>query len=174
MYKVRDLPQGELALCYVKGDAAYFTTRRLGEQWGDDWSDAPYEHNSGEPYEWLKRDQAVFLDESGHEVRRSLGSTTVGLKFLRREPLPESEQDPHWDIVKVMFEAGLMRPSDGHLNSPFSVEQINAGAIAWLRSPSYEEAQVIIPAGSTLWRFVELIGEAGGCVFMEIENPNAP
>ena len=38
-------------LCYVCGPWAYFTTRELGEQWGDDWNDAPYEHNAGRPYD---------------------------------------------------------------------------------------------------------------------------
>jgi len=39
-------------LCYVSGDWAYFTTQDVTEQWGDDWNDAPYEHNAGRPYEY--------------------------------------------------------------------------------------------------------------------------
>jgi len=39
------------ALCYVDGSKAYFTTAPLDKQWGDDWNDAPYEHNAGTPYE---------------------------------------------------------------------------------------------------------------------------
>lgn len=39
-------------LCYVDGPWAWFTTRELSEQWGDDWDDAPYEHNSGGPYRY--------------------------------------------------------------------------------------------------------------------------
>ena len=42
----------EYMLCYIEGDSAYFTTCPLGEQWGDDWNDVPYEHNAGRPYEW--------------------------------------------------------------------------------------------------------------------------
>ena len=38
-------------LCYVEGNFAYFTTQELDKQWGDDWDDAPYEHNAGTPYE---------------------------------------------------------------------------------------------------------------------------
>lgn len=41
-------------LCYVEGDWAWFTTARLEQQWGDDWNDAPYEHNAGIPYEWAE------------------------------------------------------------------------------------------------------------------------
>ena len=37
-------------LCYVDGNRAYFTTDTLENQWGDDWDDAPYEHNAGCPY----------------------------------------------------------------------------------------------------------------------------
>jgi len=38
-------------LCYIIDCWAYFTYAPLKEQWGDDWDDAPYEHNAGEPYE---------------------------------------------------------------------------------------------------------------------------
>ena len=41
----------EFRLCYVSGCWAYFTTQPLEVQQGDDWDDAPYEHNAGEPYE---------------------------------------------------------------------------------------------------------------------------
>ncbi len=42
-----------MKLCYVEGNWAYFTDRPLtgeGCQWGDDWNDAPYEHNAEPPY----------------------------------------------------------------------------------------------------------------------------
>lgn len=47
----------EPILCYVKGDWAYFTTQPLDKQWGDDWNDAPYEHNAGPPYRPHSADQ---------------------------------------------------------------------------------------------------------------------
>lgn len=37
-------------LCYVDLPWCYFTTQEISKQWGDDWNDAPYECNSGEPY----------------------------------------------------------------------------------------------------------------------------
>lgn len=40
----------EYKLCYVSDSFAYFTRKELSEQWGDDWDDAPYEHNACEPY----------------------------------------------------------------------------------------------------------------------------
>lgn len=46
------MTDGELRLCYIKGEnRAYFTSLPLDEQWGDDWNDAPYEHNAGPPCE---------------------------------------------------------------------------------------------------------------------------
>jgi len=39
-------------LCYVDDNFAWFTTCDLSHQWGDDWNDAPYEHNAGETYKW--------------------------------------------------------------------------------------------------------------------------
>jgi hypothetical protein len=41
----------DFKLCYISGDFAYFTTQDISKQWGDDWNDAPYEHNAGTPYE---------------------------------------------------------------------------------------------------------------------------
>jgi hypothetical protein len=37
-------------LCYAANGFAYFTNVELDKQWGDDWDDAPYEHNAGSPY----------------------------------------------------------------------------------------------------------------------------
>lgn len=38
-------------LCYIRDNWAYFTTKTLTEQTGDDWNDVPYEHNAGSPYD---------------------------------------------------------------------------------------------------------------------------
>ena len=43
---------GSESLCYIEGQWAYFTTLPLSDQWGDDWNDAPYEHNAETPYEF--------------------------------------------------------------------------------------------------------------------------
>ena len=40
----------DFKLCYISDKCAYFTTQDIADQWGDDWNDAPYEHNAGEPY----------------------------------------------------------------------------------------------------------------------------
>jgi hypothetical protein len=115
----------EPVLCYVTEPWAYFTFAPLAEQWGDDWDDAPYEHNAGTPY-----------------------------------------SDSESQIVKIAWEADLHLPCDGHCNSPWSVEQINSGAVAWLRSPNYVKGpKIAIPAGTAISRFKELIFKSGGCVY---------
>lgn len=117
-------------LCYIDQYWAYFTTQELSKQWGDDWNDAPYEHNAGEPY----------------------------LHFQDGES---------WSISKVAFDGPFERPCDNQLNSPWSVEQINAGAIAWLRSSRWStNKNVIIPAGTTMERFIDLIYDGGGNVYL--------
>lgn len=122
-------------LCYVDGPWAYFTTQELSEQWGDDWDDAPYEHNARPPYEFTDND-------------RRQG----------REP---------WEIVKVAWDGNFDPPCAGYGNSPWSVEQINAGAAEWLRTNSWHAGKpVAIPAGTTLDRFRELVQEGGGKVYL--------
>lgn len=114
-------------LCYVEGDWAYFTTRPLDQQRGDDWHKATYEYNASPPL--------------------SDGSR----------------------IIKLAYYGDFETPASGYQNSPFSVNQINAGAVAWLRSPPYAERQVHIPAGTSLRDFVRLIRQAGWSVYAEVE-----
>lgn len=38
-------------LCFIDENVAFFTSNELSDQWGDDWNDAPFEHNAGYPYE---------------------------------------------------------------------------------------------------------------------------
>lgn len=123
--------QRDPVLCYVRGAFAYFTTAPVTEQWGDDWDDAPYEHNAGAPY-----------DHHGHK------------------------------IVKVAWEGPWETPADrAGLNSRWSVQDINRGAIAWLLpSPWTDDDNVRpIPAGTTLTDFIAAIRAGGGRVFLEVQ-----
>ena len=43
-------------LCYVNDNIAWFTSIPLTKQWGDDWNDAPYQHNASTPYDDYKHD----------------------------------------------------------------------------------------------------------------------
>lgn len=128
----------DFKLCYVSDAWAFFTTQEVSEQWGDDWNDAPYEHNAEEPYEWR-----------------------------------ENSDKPYWEIKVVAFRANLNVPHDGYNNCPFSVQDINGGAISWLCSPSYHEKKVFIPAGTNLDDFIATIHECGGQVFLPIPKPQS-
>ncbi len=113
----------EPVLCYVEGSWAYFTHKSLAEQWGDDWDDAPYEHNAGSPYD-----------------------------------------DDEANIILVAFR-GLQSPEDYcGANSPYSVQMINRGAVAWL-TDRWGDSGVNIPAGVTLTEFKALVKEAEGTVY---------
>jgi len=113
-------------LCFVEAHFAYFTTKPLtgeGCQWGDDWNDAPYEHNAG---------------------------------------APSSEAEGQIKIVAYKSDT-LVLPCDGHANSPYSVEDLNAGAHPWLSS---REDRVYIYAGCTPEHFKTEVEKAGGRVFL--------
>lgn len=134
----------EPVLCYVSGSCAYFTTQELSKQWGDDWNDAPYEHNAGEPYRW--RPEKWDQDQRKH--------------------VPNDE--PRWDIVEVFFSSDLETPDAGHLNSPFSVEQINLGRTPWLFGDKWSHTPGLrIMAGTSLSEFKRLIRENGGRIWVE-------
>lgn len=123
----------EPVLCYCEEGWAWFTTCPLDKQWGDDWNDAPYEHNAGLPYEW-----ATYRDVEPYE------------------------------LVKVAWDGPFMLPGHEHLNSPFSVEAINRGDIAWLRPDYYADFKIPIPAGTTLTSFIEIVKTAGGNVYRKV------
>lgn len=124
----------EPVLCYIDDERhlAYFTTQALEDQWGDDHEDVPYEHNAGPPY-------AYSPDYDGKK----------GI--------------PPWRIVVVEFLATrLCSPAYGVLNSAYSVRDINARKVPWLRPQEDGETEVIIWAGTPLTAFYELIKQAKG------------
>lgn len=129
----------DFRLCYVDGPWAWFTTAALVDQWGDDWNDAPYEHNAGTPYAW-------------HEEQRRQDGSRV----------------PRYELLKVAWDGPLETPDAWHLNSPYSVEQINKGAVPWLVTARYTTGSAVsIPAGTSLPEFIRLVEEAGGIVYVQ-------
>lgn len=128
-------------LCYVKGPWAYFTTQPLSEQWGDDWNDIPYEYNAGRPYKY------------------------------RADCVEEGKQP--WAIYQVAWEGPFDEPRErfsSYSASPFSVEAINAGAIAWLQTEAWRKELIVIPAGTSLQIFINLIQMAGGEVYIAVSD----
>lgn len=134
-------------LCYVEGCWAYFTSQPLEKQWGDDWNDAPYEHNAGTPY----------------------NPTLSGLRSVDGAWVKYSEYKdgvPDWTIIKLAFDANLETPASvASGNSSYSVEMINAGAVAWL-TDRWGKSGISIPAGVSPEQFEELITKAGGTVYV--------
>lgn len=66
-------------------------------------------------------------------------------------------------IKEVFFEIPYWNylPCDGHTNSPYSVEMINKGAVAWIATPDF-----CIPAGCSLREFKKTIKKYGGKIFI--------
>ena len=88
-------------LCYVRHNILYFTDD-FEKQWGDDWDDAPYEHNAGEPYEW-EDDWTEYKNEHRGHIR-----------YI-------------WYIPKSCdLQEAYLRHQD------ISVEEINKGIVPWL------------------------------------------
>lgn len=88
---------------------AYFTSKPIQEQWGDDWDDRPYDCNAEIPY-----------DDENTEI--------IVIPFYK----PESLYMPH-EISSAV-------------NCPYSVEDINCGAVAWLYN---REHNISFQAGIT-------------------------
>lgn len=127
-------------LCYVYGNTAYFTTQALSDQWGDDWDDAPYEHNAGRPYS-----PSIYYYADGTQKKSERDWNADG--------------SPKWTILKAKFTGAFRQPCDGVINSEYSVEQINSGAVPWLSVPFAG-----LYAGASLAEFREFIRRAGGTV----------
>jgi hypothetical protein len=124
----------EYILCYVDGNWAFFTDGPLSEVSGDDWNDAPYEHNAGWPH----------------------------------------AKEPH-KIERVAFSGDFFTPCDGVFNSSYSVDAINAGGAAWLKTPEYSKRQVFIFAGATFKDFCKKVQSCGGTVYRAIAaQPQQP
>ena len=88
---------------------------------GDDWNDAPWEHNAERPYSYITR--VVYLDSY------------------------------------------LELPGFNMINSPWSVDDINKGAVAWLSGDG-----VFVTAGVEVPEFIELVEKAGGIAIIVPEG----
>lgn len=108
----------EPVLCYVRGTFLYFTTQALFDQWGDDWNDAPYEHNAGSPYPY---------DE--HDARRGKAPWSI-LCVAWSGPF-ETPADGHlnspWSVERINRGEVPWLRSDGFGAAPQGSVQIWAG-----------------------------------------------
>ena len=79
-----------------------------------------------------------------------------------------------WKIFKVAWDGNFQTPSQsyGGINSPWSVEDINSGVVAWLHTSRWISGpKTVIPAGTTLEKFCELIQNSGeGTVYVPLDK----
>lgn len=105
----------------------YFTSLPLDKQWGDDWDDAPYEHNAGTPY---------TEDYSQPEIKVENGCG-VYPKIKMKKLFLEKEN----------YKQDLLTPRTRCTNSPYSVKDINFGAAPWITIKEEGKNPVFIRAG---------------------------
>ena len=144
--KETDVDLHEMKLCYIEEGCAFFTTQELEKQWGDDWNDAPYEHNAGIPY------APMYYHHSDGTKKRVEDDWEDG--------------NPKWKICKVDFKVDALYPNNTHLNSPYSVEDINKKKTPWVRIDDVE-----IMAGEDLELFISKVTSGGGWVSEPVEVP---
>ena len=63
----------------TKGNAIRFYLGKNGEQWGDDWNDAPYEHNADRVYgKYVEGTKDVFVNFDFSVLEPSTGTINSG------------------------------------------------------------------------------------------------
>lgn len=132
---------GNFKLCYIHGNKAWFTDN-FEKQWGDDWNDAPYEHNAGEPCS----DWSELIVDNENIFKRKYKHHEIKHKTLYFETNDWNEK----------------RPCDNFDNSPYSVEDINQGQVPWLMTEDYK-----IYAGTTIEEFIDIIEKHDGKIYLE-------
>jgi len=132
-------------LCYVDRHWAYFTTARLEDQWGDDWNDAPYEHNAGPPYDW--------------EPHRDMP------KYSIRKLAHYSELDTPADIAGLNSNYSVQAINSGA--TPWLY------CSCYYKDGEHHEDHVRIYAGASIEEFKEAVWKTGGEVYEESLAPNA-
>ena len=129
-------------LCYIDGQKAWFTSD-FEHTSGDDWNDRPYEHNAEPPNDYWSE----LIEDNSDIWKRKWKHNPILLETLYFETNDWSER----------------RPCDGYSNSPYSVDDINNGAIAWLHTDKFN-----IQAGTTMKDFIETVLKNGGSIWKKI------
>src|SRR3989344_260650 len=141
-------------LCLVKDHWAYFTTQQLKQQTGDDWNDAPYAGNAGEPY-----DPCWHNGPGGRAKYPSGCNCSICAKEWNADGTPK------WRVIKVAWDGPFTTPADCE-HGNVSVDYINMHLLPWLYN---DEGRLDIMAGVTLDDFRKQVVAAGGQVYMTAE-----
>ena len=128
-------------LCYIENNKAWFTKLNLPDQYGDDWNDAPYEHNAGRPYD-----------------HRYEGNTSI--------------EDPD-QLFILYYDGPLCAPSEGVINSRYSIDDINNKQVPWLTQELWGNEPgppIMIWAGVSVPEFCSLVERAGGTIYVAVDD----
>ena len=107
----------------------YFTND-LENQWGDDWDDAPYEYNAEIPYD--DKTNIIVIP------------VTLMYSFLTNLDGDNDDYDKLFAKCPNYHYCDLRFPKDwGGINSPFCVDDINGGAVAWIYATLSNKRHVI-------------------------------
>ena len=94
-------------LCYIKGDWAYFTTGDLDKVDGDDFDDAPYQHNSGPP---SASDGDIYQIAFDCDLLRPCDPDDANTRWFTVEEINRGDipwlRSPDWRKTKVALMAG--------------------------------------------------------------------
>lgn len=74
-----------------------------------------------------------------------------------------------WQISRVAGDWDrlcLDPPTEVYAGRPWSVQEVNAGGIPWLRSASYSDHLIALWAGTPLSEFIRQIESIGGVVYL--------
>lgn len=130
----------------------YFTPLPLDEQWGDDWDDAPYEHNAGTPYTQNYKAKCLGVwDGCSHYPE-------VEIKTLFIET-------PDWT-------QSLLTPRSGCDNSRYSVKDINSGMVPWVTIKENQKPNIYLRAGMEYNKVIKQCQEIGLTVYTRKEKRN--
>lgn len=100
--------KSDYGICYVNYPWVYFT-KSVKDQWGDDWDDAPYQHNAGRPYGYPDRNDA-YPDTFAIAVASKLQPPedtgyNVSVEAINEGDIPWLST-PRWIDEEVQLHAG--------------------------------------------------------------------
>lgn len=78
---------------------------------------------------------------------------------------PNRQRGEDWELVAIRFEGSFDYPNSGVSNSSYSVEDINKGAVAWLRTEKWDKQAGALFAGATLQEFIDFVQAHGGKIW---------
>ena len=120
---------------------------------------------------YVERDWAYFTtqhlaEQWGDDWNDAPYDCNAGLPYRY---LSEHDQGEPWTVIKVGWEGPFEAPNAWKVNSRYSVQDINRGAVPWLVAERYGQAHgVTIPAGLSLGAFIAAVQSVGGAIWMPL------